>query len=424
MSSDAAATVNRPPSRSPGGFYGWHVAGYAAVAAVATAPGQTAGVSAFIDPMIRELGISRSAIATAYLVGTLAGAAAMPFVGRALDRFGPRRTMAVVGAVFGAVLLGLSAVSGVLGLTAGFVGIRLAGQGALGLVATTVTALWFTRRRGLAIGLVSAVGSAGISLAPVLLERVIAAVGWRQAWAIEGVTVWVVVLPVALLGLRDHPADLGQQPDGAPPPDDGEVAAQPGLTRAQALRTPFFWTVVAGVAASGLLCTAVAFHQIALLHERGLSTAEAAANFLPQTAAGLVATLAVGVAVDRVSPRWLTTGSMLTLLGALLWGTVVTPGWSALGFGVAIGAAGGSIRSVEAASFPRYFGVAHIGEIRGLVTAISVGSTAFGPVSFALVRSSTGSFTAALLGGAVLPAAVALVAPFVRPPAEPAQPGK
>lgn len=388
MSPRAAATVNRPSSRSPGGFYGWHVAGFAAVAAVATAPGQTAGVSAFIDPMIRELGVSRSAIATAYLVGTLVGAASVPFVGRALDRFGPRRTMAVVGAVFGAVLLGLSAVSGVLGLTAGFVGIRLAGQGALGLVATTVTALWFTRRRGLAIGLVSAVGSAGVSLAPLLLERVIAAVGWRQAWAVEGVAVWLVVLPVALLGLRDHP--------------------------------PFFWTVVAGVAASGLLCTAVAFHQIALLQERGLSTAEAAANFLPQTAAGLVSTLAVGVAVDRVSPRWLTTGSMLTLLGALLWGTVVSPGWSALGFGVSIGAAGGSIRSVEAASFPRYFGVAHIGEIRGLVTAISVGSTAFGPLSFALVRAATGSFTAALLGGAVLPAAVALVAPFVRPPTEPA----
>ncbi|OMQ15071.1 hypothetical protein A7K94_0212045, partial [Modestobacter sp. VKM Ac-2676] len=63
--------------------------------------------------------------------------------------------MALVGLVFGAVLLALSFVSGLVGLTAGFVGVRMAGQGALGLTATTAVAVWFTRRRGTAVGLVS-----------------------------------------------------------------------------------------------------------------------------------------------------------------------------------------------------------------------------------------------------------------------------
>lgn len=373
-------------------------------------------MSVFLDPMIRDLGISRSAVSTAYLVGTLAGAAAMPFVGRALDRWGARRTMAAVGAVFGAVLLGLSAVTGVLGLTAGFVGIRMAGQGALGLVASTVAALWFTRRRGTAIGIVTATGSAGISLAPVLLERVVATLGWRETWAVEGLVVWAVVLPVALLGLRNRPADLGQHPDGVVPTAVDTARDAAGATRAQALRTPFFWVVVSGVAVSGTLSTAVAFHQVALLGERGLSPTEAAANFLPQTVAGLAATLGVGILVDRFSPRWLTSASMLTLAAGLLWGTVVSPGWSALGYGAAIGAAGGAIRSLEAASFPRVFGTAHIGSIRGVVTAISVGSTAFGPVLFALVRAGTGAFTDALLWTSLLPLAVAAVAVLVRPP--------
>ncbi len=416
-------TTPRPGARSPDGFYGWRIVALASTATIATAPGQTAAVSAFLDPMISELGLSRSAVSTAYLVGTLTGALAMPFVGRVLDRVGPRRTMAAVGLVFGLVLLGMSAVSGALGLTAGFVGIRLAGQGALGLVATTVTALWFTRRRGLAIGIVTATGSAGISLAPVLLERVIAGVGWRTTWALEGVVVLVVVLPIALLGLRDRPADLDQHPDGQVPTEAESRAAGSGLTRAQAMRTPFFWTVLAGVAASGMLCTAVAFHQIALLGERGFSTAAAAANFLPQTAAALVSTLVVGALVDRVSPRWLTTASMGLLVTGLVSGTVVTPGWSSIGFAVAIGGAGGSIRSLESASFPRYFGTTHIGSIRGLVAAVSVGSTAFGPVLFALVRSGTGSFAPALLGGALLPAAIAVLALFISPPAVHGQPG-
>lgn len=387
----------------------------ASAALAATAPGQTAAISAFIDPMIVDLGISRSQISTSYLVGTLLGAAALPLVGRGLDTYGPRRTMVVIGAVFGGVLLAMSLVSGLVGLTVGFVGVRLAGQGALGLTATTAAAYWFTRRRGMAVGLVSAVGAAGISLAPVALERLIASYGWRTAWTVEGLLVWAVVLPIALFGLRDRPADLGQHPDGVSPHPDAADSAW-GVTRAVAMRTPFFWVVTAAVATSGMLSTAVAFHQISLLGERGLSTAAAAANFLPQTAASLAATLAVGALVDRYDPRWLTSCSMLALAVGLVWGVVAAPGWSAIGFGVAIGAAGGSIRSLEAAAFPKYYGTAHTGSIRGFVAAVSVGSTAFGPLLFASVHEFTSSYTPALLGTAVLPLAIATAGTTVAPP--------
>ncbi|MGY1840348.1 MULTISPECIES: MFS transporter [unclassified Modestobacter] len=277
-----------------------------ALALALTAPGQTAAISAFIDPMTADLGISRSAISTAYLVGTLVGAGAMPLVGRALDRLGTRRTMALVGLVFGGVLLALSFVSGLVGLTAGFVGVRMAGQGALGLTATTAVAVWFTRRRGTAVGLVSAVGAAGISLAPIGLEALIGAHGWRTAWVVEGLVVWALVVPLALFGVRNSPADLGQQPDGRRS-SQGPVAAPPrGRTLAQASRVSLFWVVITAVGVSGMLSTAVAFHQIDLLGARGLSSTEAAANFLPQTAAALLATLAVGALIDRVDPRWVT----------------------------------------------------------------------------------------------------------------------
>ncbi|WP_367667007.1 MFS transporter [Streptomyces sp. DG2A-72] len=119
----------------------------------------------------------------------------MPLVGRAIDRYGPRRVIAAVGAAFGAILISLSFVTGIVGLTAGFVGVRMAGQGALSLVATTTVAYWFDKRRGLALGITSAVGTAGISLAPLLVERLVSAYGWRQSWAIEGVAVWLIVIP-------------------------------------------------------------------------------------------------------------------------------------------------------------------------------------------------------------------------------------
>lgn len=85
-------------AKTPEGFYGWRIVAYASLAVAATGPGQTAGVSLFVDPLIRDLGISRSAVSTAYLIGTLTGALALPWFGHALDRYGVRRTMAVIGA--------------------------------------------------------------------------------------------------------------------------------------------------------------------------------------------------------------------------------------------------------------------------------------------------------------------------------------
>lgn len=405
-----------PVTPVTGPFYGRRIVVYSAIALAATAPGQTAAISAFVDPMIADLGVSRSAISTSYLIGTLTGALAMPWIGRALDRYGVRRTMAVIGAVFGAVLIGLATVTSLVGLTAGFVGVRMAGQGALGLTATTATALWFSRRRGTALGLVSAIGASGISLAPMLLERLVSAVGWRQAWAIEGVLVWAVVIPLALLGMRDRPEDVGQHVDGLPPAEGAEPTGARGMTRSAAMRTGFFWVVTGGVATSGMLSTAVAFHQISLLGERGLSTIEAAGNFLPQTAAALVATLATGALVDRLSPRWVTSASMGLLAAGLVAGSIVGPGWSAIGFALLIGAAGGSIRTLEAAAFPKYYGTAHLGSIRGFVAAVGVGSTAFGPVLFAVIHDATASYNPALLGTAAIPLLLGAAALIVRPP--------
>ncbi|PSL01515.1 MFS transporter [Haloactinopolyspora alba] len=413
-----ATTSRRTSPLRPGGFYGWHIVVGSTVALAATGPGQTAGVSVFIDPLIVDLGVSRSAISTAYLIGTLCGAFTLPWIGRALDRYGVRRTMATIGLVFGAVLMLLATASGIVGLTAGFVGIRMAGQGALGLTATTATALWFSRRRGTATGIVTAFGAIGISMTPLLMEGFVAEHGWRTAWLVEGLAIWAIVIPLALLGMRDRPADLGQLPDGAQAPEPGETHehVEWGVTVREAVRTPFFWVVAGGVAACGLLSTAINFHQISLLSERGLTTAEAAGNFLWQTIAALLATLATGALSDRVKPRWLIAASMVALAGSLVLGSRVEPGLSAIAFGALLGSAGGAMRALEAATFPRYYGTTHLGSIRGMVTAVSVGSTAFGPLLFSAAHELTDAYTTILVATAPIPLVIAFTAFVVRPP--------
>jgi len=399
----------RPP-RSGTRFSGWRIVAVAAVALGMTGPGQTVGVSVFIDPMMETLALTRSQVSTAYLLGTLTGAFALPSAGRILDARGTRVTMAIIGGVFGVVLMAMAGVVGLITLTLGFAGIRMFGQGALGLTATTAPAPWFDRRRGFAIGVTTAVGSAVLSLFPLAAAAVIPAIGWRAAWVVTGLTVWLVVVPLAARVMIDHPRDVGQQADGDEPEADAEAvaraAAAASFTRAEALRTPMFWAVAGATATTGMIGTGLAFHQIDLLGEQGLTPVQAAANFLPQTAAALLATLAVGSMVDRFAARWVLTTSMLLLMAAMVGVVLVSPGWTAIAYGVTVGAAGASARALEAASFPKLYGLAHLGSIRGVVTAISVGSTAFGPLALAVGRDLTGSYELVLRLLLVFPVAV------------------
>lgn len=397
------------------GFYGWRMVVFASVALALTGPGQTVGISVFVNPMIEELGISRTEMSTAYLVGTLIGALALPWIGQAVDRFGVRRIMALVGALFGLMLIGMSLVTNIVGLTAGFVGIRMMGQGALSLVATTAIALWFTRKRGLAMGIVSAAGGVGMTMIPLAGERLIFEFGWRNAWLIEGLIIWAVIVPMAVLAIRNRPSDLGQHVDGDlhAPTDAPEVW---GVTRREAMRTPFFWLVTLGVVATGTLTTAVVFHQIDLLGSRGLTPAQAAANFIPQTVATLIATLGIGALADRISPRAVLVTSMGMLAGGLVLGTQVSPGLTAIAFGMLIGGSGGAMRVVEATELPRYFGTLHIGAIRGVVTGTAIAGTALGPLLFALGLGVTGDYSAILVFSSLFPIGVIIAAFFVRLP--------
>lgn len=414
-------TLPRSASRrtSPPRFYGWRIVAFAAAILAMTAPGQTVGVSVFVDPMIDGLALSRSQVSGAYLVGTLAGAVALPLVGRWIDRFGVRRMTAVIGAAFGLVLVAMGGVVGLVTLAIGFTGIRMLGQGSLSLASTTAVALWFERRRGLAIGLSSAAGAAVMSLAPLVLSAAIGRFEWRWTWSLAGLVVWAVVLPIAGWGLRNRPADVGQHVDGDIPEvgtDRATAGGVPEWTRREAVRTLMFWAVTAAVATSGMITTGLAFHQISLLGERGLTVAQAAANFVPQTGAAIIATLAMGTLVDRIAPRLLVPASMGAIAAALVLAQVAAPGLLAISFGVAVGAGGGMIRTLEAAAFPRFFGVVHVGAIRGLVMAISIGATAFGPLLLALGFDRSGTYGPTLTGMLAVPIAVAVLAAFAHVP--------
>jgi MFS family permease len=375
-----------------------------------TFPGQTAGLSPFTDPLLDTLALDRTAISVSYLVATLAGAVAMPILGRLMDRYGTKKAIIWIGVVLSLVLLGASFITEILGLTVSYVGLRMTGQGALSLAATTLIARAVKYRPGLALGIVGAVGAAGISLAPVGVERLITWTDIATAWRIEAALVALIVIPIAIALPRDAPrltTDTGTHI---------VVVPESGHTVSQALRTGMFWVIAGAGFTIGMLTTGLSFHLISILGEQGLTPLEAAANFIPQTVTALLGTLGLGAIVDRIDPRWGVVVSMITMAASLILLPFVQPGTSAVIFGLVLGAAMGTLRGVEAAAFVRYYGRGHIGSIRGISTSIILASTALGPLYFAIGHTLTGSYALASFVAAILPAAVAVSAIFVTPP--------
>ena len=414
------------PSRRDG-VYGWRMVFLCAVTYMMTAPGQTIGISGFIDPMLESLELTRTEISTAYMIGTLVSAGLMPNVGTLIDRLGSRTSIALSGGLLGVVSVAMAGVTGLVALTLGFVATRLFGQGSLNLSASNAVAPWFEHRRGVALGVSTAVGAALIALVPVATAAAIEDYGWRTSWVLLGVAVWLVVLPIAFFGIVNHPRDLGQRPDGeAPAPDQGAVEAKRlarSYTRGEALRTPMYWAIVAATGTSSAIATGLNFHQIDILGEQGLSRIEAAANYLPQTVGTLAATLVVGALVDKVRQRWIIVINMAVLCGVMLMVPFVQPGLLAVFYGLILGTTGGSNRMLETGATPKLFGLRHLGAIRGVSRVVAVAGSAVGPVMISIGRDLTGSYQAVLTWLLVVPIAVAALA-LVTPAPNPVPPSQ
>jgi MFS family permease len=412
---DRSAHISVTPPRR---FVGWRIVVLATITGAMTAPGQTVSVSVFVDHLISDLGLSREGVSTAYLIGTLTGALILPIVGRWIDRVGARIAMTVIGAAFAVGLVAMSGVRGFVTLAIGFTLIRWLGQGSLSLVSSVAVTHWFERRRGTVFGVMMTGIAALMSLGPVLLNLAIEAYSWRTAWLIAAVAVAVIVVPIAWFGIIDRPSDVDQFVDGdpAPHPDEPTPVSATSHSRREALGEARFWVLSMTVATTSMLITALNFHQISILGDKGLTSTEAAVMFLPQVGGAIVAGLVVGALADRIGPRYLLATSMTLLAIGLLMVPVIQQGWSVVAYGVVLGAAGGSQRPLASTILPRWFGLANIGAIHGVSTFVGVGASAAGPVILSLARSAAGGYGVATAIFAIVPIAMILASLTVTEP--------
>ena len=155
-------------------FYGWVVV-FAAATVVAFGQGSLFTLGVFLKPLEDSMLWSRSAVSVTALINWMAMGVGSFFWGGMSDRLGSRSVT-----IAGGLLLGLSLVLSSqatalwhLHLTFGL-GVGFAAGAFLTPLSATATK-WFTSNRGLALGIISAGGGAGMLLLSPLTRWIISA---------------------------------------------------------------------------------------------------------------------------------------------------------------------------------------------------------------------------------------------------------
>src|SRR3954451_23550272 len=111
MSQAGLAGVGDGATRArPVFYYGWACVAAAALAMVATLPGRTMGLGLITEPLLGDLGLSRTAYGNINLGATLLGAGFGLGAGRLLDRVGARGVLAGLALLLGIVVLSMTRV--------------------------------------------------------------------------------------------------------------------------------------------------------------------------------------------------------------------------------------------------------------------------------------------------------------------------
>ncbi len=288
-------------------FYGWWVVLIAGLGlGLGSGPITVYAFGVFLPAICQEFHAGHGQVSLAFALHNLIIALCAPFVGRLTDAHGARRVILPATALFGLTLFLCQAIGSriwqfyIFYSALGLLGISM-GPVPYGLVVSR----WFNRRRGLALGIMLAGAGLGAIVVPPNAHWLITAFGWRRAYAVLGLAVLVLPLPVAAALLREDPVKHGLSADGdlGPEPQQAGMRNDCGLSWNETWHAPTFWVLVAIFFTAGASIHACVIHLPALVIERG----RAEDTTLVSSAIGmalLIGRLGSGYLVDRFfAPR-------------------------------------------------------------------------------------------------------------------------
>ena len=388
-------------------FYGWWLVVMSLACMVVGAPIITFTFGNFVAPLHEAYGWSRAQLSLGPSLALIGATLSQPVLGRFVDRVGARPAVLLCGVGFGLSWVALFFLSAALWhfyLLYFCLGAFGCGVGPVTLA--PLLSRWFEKQRALALGLAMVgIGLGGFLMVP-LTSWLITGYGWRTTYAVIGGLVWLVVLPLVWLMLRERPEPYGMLPDGESvglsqsERDTPRPAAS--LTLKEAWRTRNFWLLWSAFFLFSVTIHGLLIHLIPLLTDRGLSRQQAASYLAMLALSSVVGRAGAGYLADRAQERWAMGSKYIacsSFVAAMLGISWLWQGADEQGvalfvvlFGLSLGA--------EVDLFPylvsRCFGLGAFGELYGYILgAFGIGGMV-GPLLTGTLYELTGSYTLAL----------------------------
>ncbi|ANM12454.1 MULTISPECIES: MFS transporter [unclassified Rhizobium] len=292
--------------------YGWVVVAATFLTMLVTA-GAMGAPGVLIKPLQDEFGWETSQISSALAIRLILFGFMGPFAAAFMNYFGVRKVIVFALALIGAGFIGslfmttLWQLLVLWGIVVGF------GTGLTAMVlAATISTRWFTKHRGLVVGMLSASSATGQLVFLPLMAELTERYGWRST--VFFVCAMIMVAALAVLAfMRDRPADLNLPALGetqvTPPPAStslGVALMTPITVLKEISRTSTFWILFAtfficGLSTNGLIQT----HFVTLCGDFGIVPVAAASVLAVMGIFDFFGTIGSGWLSDRFDNRWL-----------------------------------------------------------------------------------------------------------------------
>ena len=353
----------------------------------------------FLRPLTLEFNWERGALSAAFSMTMLIGGGLAILAGKLADKYGPRPLLTVNGLLQGIGFLLMSQVSSLeqMYLIWGII-MGVAFSCAFIPVASAIPR-WFTKKRGIAMGLtVTGFGLGGI-ISPALTQWLISSYSWQQASVILGLITLIIVIPLAQF-MKHSPQRIGLRPYGENETVENKhslASAGGGLSFTQTIKTGRFWffgLILFGFMFSlGLLVVHIAPYAMDI----GISAMVAASIVSVLGGASIIGRFLTGFFSDKVGARRVLVVCITTLTLALIWLLVVKESWMFYLFAVIYGVAYGGIVPLYTLITAELFGLKFLGIISAAAMLLGTIGGAVGAPIAGSIFDATGSYDLALL---------------------------
>lgn len=279
-------------------------------------------ISLFADPVVKELGISRTQymLGSSTITGITNGLISMFLFGKIYAKIGIKKMM-LIGGFIGT--LGFLSFALAQNFPMILLGGILFGAGCCFNFTSTLAIViesWFKKKNGTYMSMAQTVGSIVGIISTTIYAILIAKAGWRAGF-FTTVAICLVTTFVLQILFKGESKDLGEQPmyanEVTQEQSAGQASTEDGISFQQSLRTPQYYLLLLTIVLICILCYGPFGNMVLIASDLGYGTLSG--TLLSAALIASAASLTIcGIIIDKFGTKWMVTLVLALIGGALL----------------------------------------------------------------------------------------------------------